>query len=123
MDRICGAVFDKIRSISPVGRYVIIAEDEFLEAFPEGANADGAELDRALTALRNGGYIDVKYSRGDMYCVAAVKEYEEETSDEDTQEVGEVITELRPRVDFVFVSAFLGGALGSLLISLIFAIV
>ncbi|MDE6613625.1 MAG: hypothetical protein K2K28_03625 [Clostridia bacterium] len=123
MDRICGAVFDKIRSISPVGRYVIIAEDEFLEAFPEGANADGAERDRALTALRNGGYIDVKYSRGDMYCVAAVKEYAEEASDEDTQEVGDVITERRPRVDFVFVSAFLGGALGSLLISLIFAIV
>ncbi|MDE6104552.1 MAG: hypothetical protein K2G38_02535 [Clostridia bacterium] len=122
MDRICGAVFDKIRSISPVGRYVIIAEDEFLEAFPEGANADGAELDRALTALRNGGYIDVKYSRGDMYCVAALKEYEQEAPDEETEEIGEVIAERRPRVDFVFVSAFLGGALGSLLISLIFAI-
>lgn len=126
MDRICTAVLDKIHSLSPAGRYVIIAEDEFLEAFPEGADESGSELDRVLTVLRNGGYIDVKYSRGDMYCVAPLKEYVEEVeeTDEDDDEDDEaVIYEKRPRLDFVFVSAFTGGALGSLIISLIFALI
>ena len=37
MDRICVAVLDKIQKLSPAGRYVIIAEDEFYEDFPEGS--------------------------------------------------------------------------------------
>lgn len=121
MDRICTAVLDKIQSLSPAGRYVIIAEDEFLEAFPEGAEESGSELDRVLTVLRNGGYIDVKYSRGDMYCVAPLKEYIENAEEPDSGAAE--IYEKKPRPDFVFVSAFTGGALGSLIISLIFALV
>ena len=125
MDRICKAVLDKIHSLSPAGRYVIIAEDEFLEAFPEGADESGSELDRVLTVLRNSGYIDVKYSRGDMYCIAPLKEYVEEIeeAEDDDEDDEAVIYEKRPRLDFVFVSAFTGGALGSLIISLIFALI
>ena len=74
MDRICGAVLDRIHELSPAGRYVIIAGDEFFEAFPEGCEATFEELNRALAVLKKGGYIDMKYSRGDMYCVATLKE-------------------------------------------------
>ena len=118
MDRICGAVLDKINSVSQTGRYVIITEDEFFECFPDGCERSDDELDKALTALRSGGYIDVKYSRGDTYCVASLKEYVEER-----EEAAPAPEKKKRKIDFVFVSAFAGGALGSLIISLIFALI
>ena len=120
MDRICGAVLNKIHALSPAGRYVIIDEEELYDAFPEGFEKSFDELKRSLTLLIKQGYIDVKYSRGDIYCVAPLKKYEEvelqpqPVADEDTR---------RSRLDPVFVSAFAGGALGSLIISLIFAFI
>lgn len=119
MDKICQAVLEKIRDSSPAGRYVIIAEEEFEEALPEGAEVLDGDILRALSALKSEGYIDVKYSRGDMFCVAPIKEYEREP--EYAEE--EYISERKKLFDPVFVSSFLGGALGSLLISLIFALV
>ncbi len=120
MDRICGAVLNKIHALSPAGRYVIIAEDEFLEAFPQGYERSFEALKRSLTSLCKEGYIDVKYSRGEIYCVAPLKKYVDETPQEE-----EEIYEERSRsiLDPVLISAFAGGALGSLIISLIFAFV
>ena len=118
MDRICGAVLDRIFELSPAGRYVIIAEDEFYEAFPEESEKSYEELKRALNTLRGGGYIDLKYARGEMYCVAPVKRYTEEPSP--------YIPEERPKerkFDFVFLSAFARSALGSLIVTLIFALI
>ena len=60
MDRICSAVFDKIRELSPMGRYVIVAEEEFYDGFPEDGERSYKELDRALSVLKNGGFLDVK---------------------------------------------------------------
>lgn len=118
MDRICGAVLDRIHALSPAGRYVIIDENEIFEAFPDGSDKTYDELERVLSALRNGGYIDLKYSRGDMYCVAPLKKYVEEQPDPPSS----VPTRTR-RTDGAFISAFAGGALGSLIISLIFALI
>ncbi len=117
MDRICGAVLDKIFSVSPAGRYAIIAEDEFFEAFPEGSDRTCEELERVLSDLKDEGFIDLKYSRGDMYCVAPLKEYLGER-----QGISAADGKKKFKTDFVFISAFLGGALGSLIISLIFAL-
>ena len=116
MDRICGAVLNKIHALSPAGRYVIIDEDELFDAFPDGSERSFEELKRSLTILIKQGYIDVKYSRGEMYCIAPLKSYEEET-------VYEPQPEVRRFFDPVLLSAFAGGALGSLIISLIFAFV
>ena len=118
MDRICGAVLNRIHALSPAGRYVIVDESELFEAFPDGSDRSFDELKRSLTLLVKQGYIDVKYSRGEMYCIAPLKKYEEE----------EIICEPeretpRFRFDPVLISAFAGGALGSLIISLIFAFV
>lgn len=118
MDRICGAVLDKIYDLSPAGRYVIIAVDEFYDAFPDGSEKTFDELDRALTSLKKGGYIDLKYSRGDMYCVAPLKEYVEEEIPSPVPSVPQ-----GRRIDMVFLSAFAGSALGCLIVSLIFAII
>ena len=120
MDRICGAVLDRIYALSPAGRYVIIAEDEFLEAFPDGSERTYDELIRVLSSLRSGGYIDLKYSRGDMYCVAPLKRYVEE------ELPAPYPLEAEPRtrkIDLVFLSAFAGSALGSLIVSVIFALI
>ena len=117
MDRICGAVLDRIFALSPAGRYVIIDENEIFEAFPDGSDRTYDELERVLTVLRKGGYIDLKYSRGDMYCVAPLKEYVEEVPPPPVP-----VKARGKRVDIVFLSAFAGSALGSLIISLIFAL-
>lgn len=118
MDRICSAVFDRIHELSPAGRYVIIAEDEFFETFPEEEDKNYKELERALNVLKNGGFIDVKYARGNMYCVAPLKAYEEQIT---TPVPSEGVK--KRRIDMVFISAFAGSALGSLIISIIFALV
>ena len=73
MDRICGAVLNRIHSLSPAGRYLVIDEDELLEAFPDEAEKTFDELKRVLTTLCKGGFIDVKYSRGELYCIAPLK--------------------------------------------------
>ena len=117
MDRICGAVLNKIHALSPAGRYVIIDEEELFEAFPDGSDRSFDELKRSLTLLIKQGYIDVKYSRGEMYCIAPLKRYEEEEISYEPQ------PEVRRVFDPVLLSAFAGGALGSLIISLIFAFV
>ncbi len=117
MDRICGAVLNKIHALSPAGRYVIIDEDEFLDAFPQGSDRSFEALKRSLTHLCKEGYIDVKYSRGEMYCVAPLKKHVEEIPEEEPEQAA------RFRLDPVFLSAFVGGALGSLIISLIFAFI
>ena len=120
MDRICGAVLDRIHSLSPAGRYVIIAEDEFFEAFPEGCEATYEELNRVLSTLKKGGYIDMKYSRGDMYCVAPLKEYVEEQPVPASP--APAYEQRVKRLDFIFVSAFAGSALGSILTAVILAL-
>ena len=76
MDRICDAVLNKIHALSPTGRYVIIDEDELFDAFPDGSYRSFDELKRSLGFLCHEGYIDVKYSRGETYCVAPLKRYE-----------------------------------------------
>jgi hypothetical protein len=114
MDRVCADVLNKIHKASPEGRYVIISEDDFSDIF-DGEKC-GLELERVLSTLKNCGYIDVKYARGNMYCVAPKREYIEE------KPIPAKHTEKPERVDKVFFCAFLGGALGSLIISLLFAL-
>ena len=118
MDKICSAVLNKIHALSPAGRYVIIDEDELYDAFPDNDKSFD-ELKRALSTLIKQGYIDVKYSRGDTYCIAPLKRYEEEVIVEQPP----VQVKQRFRLDPVLLAAFVGGALGSIIISLIFAFV
>ena len=118
MDRICGAVLNRIHSLSPAGRYLVIDEDELLEAFPDEAEKTFDELKRVLTTLCKGGFIDVKYSRGELYCIAPLKTYTEEPPAPESVEAEPILTE-----DAVLVSSFFGSILGSMLITLIFAFV
>lgn len=118
MDRICGAVLKKIEDSGERGKYAILAGDELLDAFPEGSEKTYNELERALGALTAAGYIDLKYSRGDMYCVAPLKEYTEEP-----QESAPERKKARLKLNPAFLPACLGGALGSAAVTLIFALI
>ena len=123
MDRICIAVLDKICSLAAFGKFVVFSEDELFDAFPDGDNKTEAVLRGVLKCLKEDGFIDVKYSSGNLYCIAPLKTY---TPLPETEEFAPRIEENMPKVRHIrgaiFISAFFGGALGSLIISLIFAI-
>lgn len=127
MDRICESVFQKICSLAPLGRYVIISEDEFWEVFPEESERNETELDKALKKLISDRFIDVKYSGGDMFCVAPLKNYENEQPISAEQQNAPVQQDEKPlkrqSALTVFFAALIGGALGSFIISLVFALI
>lgn len=98
---------------------MIIAGDEFFEDFPPDCPRNCGDLEKALSALKDGGYVDIKYSRGDMYCVAPLKKYGEPERHGATEAKPAETGENRA----VFAWAFAGGAVGALIISLIFALI
>lgn len=126
MDRICFAVLEKICSLAAFGRFVVFSEDELLDSFPDGEIKSEAVLRGALKTLKEYGFIDLKYSSGDLYCIAPLKNYEPEPSPEPEKEEIK-IEEETPKPQHIrgaiFIPAFLGGALGSLIVSLIFAFI
>ena len=124
MDRICIAVLDKICSLAGTGRFVVFSEDELFDAFPDGEERREAVLRNVLKSLKEDGFIDLKYSSGNLYCIAPLKRFEPVPEIEIKEPE---VEEKEPKVRYIrgatLVSAFLGGALGSLVISLIFAFI
>lgn len=114
MDGICCAVMEKIKALGTFGRYFVISAEEFKEAFPEGADRSDATLKNALGLLYEGGYIDVRYSGENMYCVAALKEYAPRRTAEDTVRKTAGAKSVSP-----FWAAFAGGAAGGVLTALL----
>lgn len=125
MDGICSAVLNKIYALGAVGRYFVISSDEFLEAFPEDSKRDEVELKKALKNLSADGYIDIKYSSGNMYCVALLKAYTEEEppSGDGFEELYEPVSVQKTAHVSTFWAAFAGGALGSAIVSAVFLII
>lgn len=73
MDEICSALFSKLCE-GGTGTYRIFYEDELLDEL-DGEVRNRETLEAALKRLLNEGCIDVKYARGDAFCIAAVKEF------------------------------------------------
>lgn len=111
MDLYQRAVLNKLNSLGGGEKYIIVSADEFGDCLPDGKRA--AET---LNELAGDGFIDVKYSRGNMFCLAVTKEPDE------AQSVSRKT--FKDRIfDPVLLSAFAGGALGSLIVAVIFALV
>lgn len=124
MDRICFAVLEKICSLAAFGRFVVFSEDELLDAFPDGEKRSEAVLRGALKTLKEYGFIDLKYSSGDLYCIAPLKNYEPEPEPvKEEIKIEEETPKTRHMRGAIFIPAFLGGALGSLIVSLVFAFI
>ena len=120
MDIINVAVLEKICSLASPGRYVVFSEDELEEALPEGGEYNSADLKTALKNLLTAGYIDIKYSSGNLFCIAPLKKYMEP----EIQSPPPVPEKKREKegARSPFFPAFFGGALGSLLVTLVFAL-
>lgn len=128
MDSNSLAVFERISAAAATGRYVVFSEDELCASLPENCEKDD-KLKDALKELKDGGYIDLKYSSGNLYCIAPLKSYSPPTEPEPapplTAQIEAKESENKPKLKYItaafFISAFFGGALGSLIVSLAFA--
>lgn len=112
MDGVCGAICDKLYALGGVGRFFIVSEREFLDAFPEGAEKSEEQLKKALKTLCDGGYVDIRYSGGGMYCVSLVKTYQPAEERPLPQRQKNDQTRL-------FFAALAGGALGGIITALV----
>lgn len=119
MDTINRNILAKINSSAQKGTYIILSEEDFKEAL--GTQIDGKNIQDACKELANEGYIDLKYAGGRMFCVAPLKDYvaEEPEFEEDEREVVVVKTGTAA----AFFAALLGGALGSIIVSLIISVI
>lgn len=122
MDAVKRALFYKISESCKKGGFAIIDSTEFADAIPEGERRAAGEIDGALKELQKLGYIDIRYARGDMYCVAALKsELPEENCEEKLPDRSPTVIEVKEKINKFAVAlyaaaAFLGGAAGSAII-------
>ncbi len=122
MDAVKRALFYKISESCKNGGFAIIDSTEFADAIPEGERRAAGEIDGALKELQKLGYIDIRYARGDMYCVAALKsELPEENCEEKLPDRSPTVIGVKEKINKFAVAlyaaaAFLGGAAGSAII-------
>lgn len=111
------------------GGYKIYYEEELLEALPEDMrNRD--TLEAALKNLAGGGYIDVKYARGNAFCISSIKEYllpekEEFAGADENKDAADLADGLRLPKKFYLLSAlcaFAGGAVGGTIAAVLGAV-
>lgn len=129
MDVICRAVFEKIASACTGGGYAIVDSQELSDALPDGERKAAGEIDGALRTLQKGGFIDLKYARGNLYCVAPLKNLPEEQPEthEPPAEASPTVIQLKEKANkkcaaLYSLAAFLGGALGGILTCVIAAV-
>lgn len=80
MDGICRAVLGRIFALGVAGRYIVVSADELCEGL-DCELPDEASLKKALKSLNAEGYIDLKYTGGNMFCLAPIKPAPEEKPD------------------------------------------
>ena len=119
MDEICVELSAKLEESAANG-YEVFFEEELLEVIPENTR-NRETLEAALKLLSSGGYVDVKYARGNAFCIASLKRYSLPDIPEQTdiiQPVTECSTQVRvPFIVYLLVTfcAFLGGLAGTLI--------
>ena len=111
MEEIC-ALLSAFLCEAGTGSYKIFYEEELMEVLPE-------TLEAALKNLGGGGYVDVKYARGNAFCIAAVKKFEpvipvatEKTEETAAQRLAAPALFPKKAYAYITLCAFLGGAVG-----------
>lgn len=110
-----------------MGGYKIFYEEELTECLPEDMR-NRETLEAALKNLSSGGHIDVKYARGNAFCIASLKKYEVEKPETAPEAVPSAPLEAQaalPKRAYAFLSlfAFLGGAAGGCVAAAIAAVI
>ena len=126
MEEICTALSAMIDEAGN-GRYTIFYEEDLLEAI-DGDMKNRETLEAALKTLRTGGYIDVKYARGNAFCVASLKKYvpvkKEEPAPAPVESAEERTSALSKKTLLsIGLWAFLGSFIGGAIVALITAVI
>ncbi len=116
VEEMCLLLCNKIYSSTREG-YGIFYEDELLDVLPAEARTREA-LEAALKQLMNEGCIDVKYAKGNAFCIMGLKNYEPPSP-------AALAVQTKSRRGFktvalIFASSFFGGLLGSFICGIIF---
>ena len=109
--------------------YTIFYEEELLEALPEDTR-NRETLEAVLKTLLGGGYIEVKYARGNAFCIKSVREFAPPPKKTETPQEA-VIYDCPPNMPrlprFFYLKVclfgFLGSAVGGCAVAAIYAIV
>lgn len=115
MDELSYGILKKICTLTKTGKYVIVSADEFDEKDPE-------TVKRALGALSDGGFINVKYSGEDMFCLAPLKNMPEPDPKPENETKHAPAAKKKIKLSPLWAN-FLGGALGGFLGSLLILII
>lgn len=119
MDEICVELSAKLEDTASNG-YEVFFEEELLEVIPENTR-NRETLEAALKLLTSGGYIDVKYARGNAFCIRSLKPFTLPDIPEQTEILQpEVECKTQAYMPFyiyliVTLCAFLGGLAGTLI--------
>lgn len=106
-----------------MGGYKIFYEEELLDCLPDNMR-NRETLEAALKNLNGNGYIDVKYARGDTFCIACIKKYAApavETKPEILPAAVETVKPALPKATCfaLFLFAFLGSAAGGFIAAIL----
>ena len=118
MEEICTTLSAQLCEAG-TGGYKIYYEEELLDALPDDMR-NRETLEAALKNLSGGGYIDVKYARGNAFCICSFKRYEPVVKEEPAPveaAADAVAVNQTPSIPKRFYAisalcAFAGGALG-----------
>lgn len=108
-----------------MGGYKIFYEEELAECLPDNMR-NRETLEAALKNLNGGGYIDVKYARGNTFCIACIKKYEAPAAENKPEipAAAETVKLTFSKATYFALSlfAFLGGATGGCVAALLGAV-
>ena len=113
MDDVCRAIFEKVKSACAGGAAVFDYGE--LAGAVEGEELSAEKVDDAVKKLCGGGFIDIKYARGNLYCLAPIREPEKEAA---AEEPSPTVVEVKQKFSFkcavlYCAAALVGGAAGS----------
>ena len=122
MDEVCRAIFYKVKNACTGGAAVFDYGE--LAGAVEGEELSADKVDGAVKKLCSEGFLDIKYARGNLYCLAPIKEPETETAPEEpSPTVVEVKQKFSLKCALMYCAAALvGGAAGSAIASAIAAV-
>ena len=114
MDEICSAVLKKICDLGGFGNFIIAELCELCDVLSDDYEDKNKVIESALKRLKTEGFIEIKYSREQIYCLSALKKPEIEIAPTATTPV------LKKRTYYLcagcgFLGAFLGGLLACLI--------
>lgn len=123
MEEICKLLSDKLREAG--GKYTVFYEDDLLDEIPEDMrNRD--TLEAVLKKLHTEGCIEVKYARGNAFCIAYKKPFESEKGEANEVVERAPVSKDKPNAKqcfYFFLSAFLGGLLSGGICAVIGAVI